>query len=271
MQRQHWRWWWIWVGVLVAGCGQLWSSESTPPPTGTPTLPLLGYTLLPPTLTPAVWPVHTATPLITADSGSMTISPVALRLNIVGAACYETAVGSLMCLGQVNNTLDEPVEQVAVEVQLLAWDGTLLASGESFIARRLLPAGTSGPYRVLFDKVPEGYAGAFPFVKSGQVAPDAETQYADLTLRQVSGQFVLDQYQVTLSIANKSQLPAARLGITMTLLDGQGQVTGFRQVFLAEDRQLAPGESVALTIKVIPQGENTVGFEAFAEGWLVTK
>lgn len=266
MQQQRWRWLWIWVGVLVAGCGQLWSSENPPLPTPEPTLSLLGYTLPPPTLVPGAWPLYTATPLLTADGGSMVISPLVAHLHVVGPACYETPVGSLVCLGLVRNALDEPVEQVTVEVQLLAPDGTLLASGESFVARWMLPAGSSGPYRVMFDRVPDGYAGAYPFVKTGRAV--SETHYADLALRQVSGRFVLDQYQATLSVINKSLQPVERLAVTMTLLDGNGQVTGFRQVYLDETHQLDPGQSLAVTINAIPQGPDTVGFEAFAEGVL---
>ena len=41
------------------------------------------------------------------------------------------------------------------------------------------------------------------------------------------------------------------------------------QVYLEAGQRLKPGESLALTMKVIPQGPNTVGFDAFAEGRLV--
>ena len=79
MQQRRWRWLWIWVGVLVAGCGQLWSSETPAPETREPTLPLFGYTLLPPTLTPSLWPVGSATPLLSVD-GISGISPLAMYL-----------------------------------------------------------------------------------------------------------------------------------------------------------------------------------------------
>jgi hypothetical protein len=266
MQRRHWRWLWIWVGVLVAGCSQILSSDGTPAATREPTLSLLGYTLLPPSLTPSVWPVYTATPLVTADSAG---SHLALYLHVTGAACYETPIGSLICLGQVRNTLNLPVDQVQVEVQLLARDGTLLAAQETFVSRWVIPAGAAGPYRVLFDRVPEGYAGAYSFIKAGHVVTDAETRYAALTLKQVSGAFVLDQYQITLSIINTSPVAVERIAITMTLLNERDQITGFRRLYLDPGRRLPPGESLTLTLKVIPQGANTVAFDAFAEGYLV--
>lgn len=269
MQRLTWRWLWIWVGVLVAGCGQFWSSNGTPSSTREPTLPLLGYTRLPPTPTLSLWPVFTVTPLTGADSSSVGSSSVALFLSVGGPACYETPLGSLVCLGQVHNPLDKPVEQVAVGVQLLARDGTLLADQETGISRWLLPAGAAGPYRVIFDTIPDGYLWARPYVKAGQIAGDVEHRYASLALREVSGAFVLDQYQVTVSITNKSLHPVSDIAVTMTLLDELGHVTGFKREYLDTRRQLAPGETVALSLKVIPQGPNTVGFDAFAEGYLV--
>jgi hypothetical protein len=271
MQQHRWRWLWIWVGVLVAGCGQVWSSEGTRTATREPTLPLLGYTLLPASLTPGFWSAYTATPLIPPDGASMIISPspIALYLNVTGPTCYETPVGSLVCLGQVYNMLDSPVEQVTVGVQLLARDGTPLTTGEALLARWLLPAGAAGPYRVLFDSMPDGVANARPFILSGQIAPDVDTHYANLTLQEVSGTFVIDQYQVSLSIINRNPSVVEHIAVTMTLLDDQHRVTGFRQVYLDADRRLAPGDSLALTVKVIPQGPNTVAFDAFAEGYLV--
>ncbi len=250
----------------MAGCGQVWSSNGTPPSTRQPTLPLLGYTLVPPSLTPSLWPVYTPTPLLTSEGSGL--GP-ALYLTVIGPTCYETPVSSLICLGQVRNTLGVPVEHVTVGVQLLDRNGTPLAQGETFLSRVVLPAGLVGPYRVLFERIPEGYAGAYGFVKSGQVATDAGVRYAELELRQLSGTFVMDQYQVALSVVNKSRYPVEHVSVTMTLLDRDGNVTGFRQVYLEAGQRLKPGESLALTMKVIPQGPNTVGFDAFAEGRLV--
>ena len=264
MQRQGWRWLWIWVGVLAAGCGQMWPSGGTPPPSRTPSL--WGYTLIPPTLTPSAWPLTTATPLTTADN-SGSASPLALYLHISGAACYETQIGSLMCMGQVQNGWDRAVEHVTVVVQLLAHDGTPLAAQEALVSRWVLPVGAVGPYRVLFDALPEGFAEARPFVKAGQVSGSDAPHYAPLTLQPASGAFVLGQYQVTLSVVNMNNQPVERITVTMTLLDERGRVTGFRRVLLDDSRRLRPGEALALTLKVLPQGPNTVAFEAFAEGY----
>ncbi len=122
---------------------------------------------------------------------------------------------------------------------------------------------------MLFERVPEGYAGAYPFVKGGQVIANGETRYTTLALKQVSGTFVLNQYQITLSIINTSPVAIEQIAITMTLLDRNDQVTGFRRMYLDPGRRLLPNESLTLTLKVIPQGANTVAFDAFAEGYRV--
>jgi hypothetical protein len=268
MERRRWRWLWIWVGVLVAGCGQLWSSESPPAATRAPTLPLWGYTLLPPSLTPSLWSVYTATPLVAIDSATLNAPPVAFYLRVTGAACYPTPLGSLICLGLIRNLNPAPVEQVSVAVQLLDRNGAPLAVGETWVSRWMIPAGAVGPYRILFDHLPEGYASAFSYAQSGQLAPEADRRYGNLALQEVSGAFVVDQYQVTVSVINISPVAVERITVTMTLLDEFGQVTGFRQMPLDPQRRLEPGESLALTMKVIPQGPNTVSFDAFAEGLL---
>lgn len=268
MRRHNWRWLWIWVGVLAAGCGQGWSSDGAPAPTREPTRPLLGYTLLPP-VTPTLWPVYTATPLITADSSVFGVSPVMVYLAITGSECYETPVGSLICLGLVSNQWDQPVEQVRVAVQLVAYDGTPLATKEVLVSRWVLPGGAAGPYRVLFERLPEGYAEAQSFIIAGQPSATTDSRYANLVLQPVTGAFVLDHYQVSLTVVNRDTRPVEQITITMTLLDRNGQVTGFRQVPLEATRRLAPGESLAMTIRVIPQGVDTVAYQAFAEGFFV--
>lgn len=269
MVRRHWRLLWIWVGVLVAGCGPVWSSNNAPAPTRDPTLPLFGYTLLPPLLTPTPWSVRTATPLFTAESAIPTASPYAFYLRVSSPACYETPLGSLICLGQVYNTLEAPLENVVVSVQLMSRDGTPLTSQSALLARDILPAGMRGPYRVIFDTIPSGYAGADASIQAAEVARNAERRYADLTLQQVAVAFNEQQFKVTLSITNHSRQSAEHLALTVTLFDGSGRVTGFRQVMLEEDRRLDPDQPLSMTISVIPQGPNTVTFDAFAEGRLV--
>jgi hypothetical protein len=209
--------------------------------------------------------VHTATPLITVDAASA--SPAAYYLVVSGPICYETPVGSLVCLGRVRNLLNQPVEQVTVEVQLLARDGIPLATAHATVARMLLPAGEAGPYRVLFEHIPDNYAGTFAFPESAKLASSPE-RYADLTLHQATGEFANGQYEARLVVQNESYLAAEHVTVTVTLFDIDNRVTGYRQIALEDDLRLQPGESLSLAVKVIPQGPGTVNFEAFAEGLL---
>ncbi len=268
MHRQRWHLLWIWVGVLVAGCGPVWSSNNAPAPTRNPTLPLFGYTL-PLLLTPTPWSIYTATPLIPVDAATATASPYAFYLRAGPPACYETPLGSLVCLGQVYNTLEAPLENIVVNVTLLARDGTPLAKQSALLARNILPAGSLGPYRVIFDTVPAGYNSASAAIDAAEVAIDSERRYADLELRQVAVVFNEQQFKVTVSVANHSHESADELVLTVTLLDRSGRVTGFRQVTLEDNYVLAPNQPMSLTISVIPQGSNTVSFDAFVEGRLI--
>jgi len=261
MQRQYWRWLWIWVGVLVAGCGQGWSSDRTPPPaTREPTLPLWSYTLAPPSLTPGLWTLHTA------DANNSALLPLTLYLSVTTPACYETPVGSLVCMGQIKNGFHLPMEGIWIGVQLLAADGQALAAGASPLAQPILEPGLAGPYRVQFDSVPDGYVKIYAFVISGDVAEDAAQRYANLSAKQVGVMFIEGHYQITLSLCNQSPLPADQITLTITLLGEEAEVTGFRQLFL--DQRLLPRECLTVSGQVIPQGKNTVAFDTFAWGRL---
>ncbi|NDJ79342.1 MAG: hypothetical protein GYB65_24080 [Chloroflexi bacterium] len=222
--------------------------------------------MLPPTITPGILPVRTATPLLPTDGTTARMSSIALYLNVSGAACYETAVGSLVCLGQVHNPLDVPVEQVTVGVQLVNAEGVVLADQQALVFRWIIPPNAAAPYRVLFERVPPGYAGAYVYVGTGEVAHDVDLRYAVLTAQPVSGTFMIDEYQVTLSVLNEGTTVAQHLAATMTLLNENGQVTGFARIQPDQGVHLAPGEALALSIKVIPQAQGTVAFDAFVEG-----
>ena len=112
----------------------------------------------------------------------------------------------------------------------------------------------------------QGYSGVLPTIRTGQYAHQTEDRFATLAFQEVSGAFVLDQYHISLSITNKSADTVQTISITMILYDAEGRVTGFRREMLDTNRRMAPGETMALTLKVIPQGANTVAFDAFAEG-----
>jgi hypothetical protein len=208
---------------------------------------------------------------VPVDIATPTASPYAFYLRAGPPSCYETPLGSLICLGQVYNTLEAPLENVMVSVTLLSHDGLPLADQSALLSRSLLPAGSLGPYRVIFDSVPAGYDSATAAIDAAEVAIDAEHRYADLELKQVAVVFNEQQFKVTVSVSNHSGQPVEKLTLTVTLLDRSGHVTGFRQVTLADNYVLEPNQPMSLTISVIPQGANTVSFDAFAEGHLVVE
>jgi hypothetical protein len=170
-------------------------------------------------------------------------------------------------MGQIKNGFHLPMEGIWIGVQLLAADGQSLAAGASPLAETVLEPGLAGPYRIQFDSVPAGYVEAYAFVISGNIAENVAQRYANLSTKQVGVLFIEGHYQITLSLCNQSSRPADQITLTITLLGEEGEVTGFRQLFL--DEFLLPRECLTVSGQVIPQGKNTVAFDTFAEGRLL--
>ena len=87
--------------------------------------------------------------------------------GVIGASsggrhcCYETAVGSLMCLGQVHNPLDNG-QACYGRGAPAGRDGTPLAVGEATLARSVLPAGASGRTNCFSTARPPGMRACIP-------------------------------------------------------------------------------------------------------------
>ena len=90
-------WLWCCVGVLLAGCGQIISTTTDSRST---MVPLLGLTLPSITPTPILRLLRTPGSIFTR-----TLAPTPLPIRVDSPICYETPVGSLVCLGVVHNVL----------------------------------------------------------------------------------------------------------------------------------------------------------------------
>src|SRR5258706_12690077 len=126
--------------------------------TRTPTLVLLNLTR--PAFTPTPILRLLRTPTLRASNTLMPF-PIStpLPIQLSPPDCYETPVGSLWCLGLIRNTLSVPIHQVLISVYLVRLDGTVLAEKITASANKTIAAGEFSSYGVLFDAIPEGFAG----------------------------------------------------------------------------------------------------------------
>jgi hypothetical protein len=186
-------------------------------------------------------------------------------MSLAPPNCYETPVGSLWCLGLIRNDQDFPVEQVVIRVYLVKEDGTAIAAKDASAARVTLPPQAASPYGVLFEAVPDGVGPVAVLVSATQrlnwTGSTFPVQVHDVQSTDRDG-----GYHVTGTLVNTTNTALQQLTVIVTLFDGQGRVTGYRQSPLPPSQSLAPGGKVPFAIDVIPQGLGTVRTDASAEG-----
>jgi hypothetical protein len=255
--------WLWWLGVLVAGCSQGGRPGPTPqtqvPTLWSLTLPITTATPLPRLLrTPTLWATTSIMPVTRAVT-------TPLPMLLATPNCYETPVGSLWCLGLIRNEQTFPVEQVVIRVYLVKGDGTAIAAKEAAAARVMLPPQTDSPYGVLFEAVPDG-VGPVAVIVSATQRLDWTEGTLPVQVRDVESSGREDGYHVTGTLVNTTNTALQQLSVIVTLFDGQGRVTGYRQSRLPPNQSLAPGGKVPFAVDVIPQGLGTVRTDASAEG-----
>lgn len=254
-------WLWCWLGVMVVGCSQNTGPGPTPQPN---TLALLSLTRVSITSTPLFRLLRTPTSW-TTNRVIQTLAPTPMPLQLSPPTCYETAISTLWCLGQVHNNLLVPVEQISVRVYLVTADGTALDTQATITARSDLPPGETSPYGVLFTTIPEGDIGPVAVLESA-VQSNTGGRIISLVVQGVHSDSHDSIYHITGMLVNTSPITLHKIMVVVTLIDAHEQVTGFRQLHLPSDQKLAAGLMLPFMLDVLPQGTNTVRFEVSAEG-----
>jgi hypothetical protein len=230
--------------------------------TVTPTPTLIAMAWFPATATPVLKLLRTP-PLNTTNKLITTLAPTLASLPIAPPSCYETAVGTLWCLGIIQNTLQLTLYGVKVRVYLVTADGTAVAQHDTTIARPMLRPGESSPYGVLFDSEPQDVAGPLTVLAdSTTVSSDPAYMPLDVTgIQYTNSESVV---QIAGTLGNSKQALAQNILLTITLYDAHQRVTGFRQITLSQD--LKRGAALPFSVAVIPQGLGTTRVEVVAEG-----
>jgi LysM repeat protein len=177
-------------------------------------------------------------------------SPTPLPLQILAPSCYETHPGSLLCLGRVDNPLDFAVERVTVEVSLSQADGTT-ALRRASVEQMLIPAGSFAPYQASFDGNVSGSVNArmVSAAYSAQSVPE-------VLVEDVEGEVQDGRVLISAMITNPDAHEVELLRAFITLLDGTGQVIGYRVLVFEVGTVLASGEDYPLHVEMTPQVSN---------------
>lgn len=198
--------------------------------------------------------------------GTPTPTPTPIPLEVRGINFYREPGGNLWCFGEVINPGKIAVENVAVVVKLRSSDDSLLAEGQAFIARDLIPPGEKGPFAIAFSNPPEVFSHYDITVISALPAhsPSALAQF--LALKEHSwdkGPGSL--FSVRGIIVNRGEKAAKDVNIVLVAYDASERVVALHKIIPEKDF-LQPGEEAAFYATLFPAGNPPVTYTIYVQG-----
>ena len=199
----------------------------------------------------------------TPNALSIQGTPVPLRVIVNKIHAYLTPVGSLWLLGEVTNEGETAVENIQVEIGLLAADGQIITNVSAWVATSIILPGERGPFGVLINEPPDEFGQPAVAVVGGQAVVELGTR--TLTVDVVTSELTLDDDSVMLdgTVVNSGEMAANQVRLIATFYDVQGNVTGFQQQVVAE--QLNVDEERPFQLEAAPPGGETVTYALHAE------
>lgn len=190
-----------------------------------------------------------------------TATPVALFLPV--PSCYPVPTGEILCLGQVVNNRSEAIQRILLHVRLYNREGGTMAEGDTSIEQETIPAGTSAPYRLLLPGSWQQYSGSTVWLKSADMVQNAVMHWAALDIQEQPIQMIDGQYVLFVSVRNPNAETAHLLRAIATLLDADGQITGYRVMPLSS--MLSAGGEFNFQISIMPQTGTTAAHTLYIE------
>lgn len=181
-------------------------------------------------------------------------TPTPQPLEIVGVSLATTAVGGLRCMGEVRNTLAEPVTNLQIQAALVDAAGNPIVTNTALAPVDYLPAGKAAPFSILFSDPPPGIADVRVALLRGETLSAITAGFTPLAVSAVEGSVSGPQYRVAGSVMNDAGVAVERVTVVITLYDQAERVIGYRQAVLENGRQVAAGESLGFSLLITPQG-----------------
>ncbi|WP_420627608.1 FxLYD domain-containing protein [Candidatus Leptofilum sp.] len=206
-------------------------------------------------------PPPTVNPLLAPG----TAVPLQITVNKIHA--YQTPVGSLWLLGEVTNEGETAVENIQVEIGLLAADGRLLGSVTAWVATAIIPAGERGPFGLLINEPPSGFAQTNVAVIGGQAVVELGTRTLDVGVADVHLDIHDERVGLTGQLQNNGETAVTNVQLTATFYDAQGNVTGFQQQVMVD--ALGVGEERPFSLEAAPPGGATVAYTLHTEAQIL--
>jgi hypothetical protein len=177
-------------------------------------------------------------------------------------------VQSLICLGWVQNTGDEPITNILITVYLLTPQGQPITIAETTSPLAFLSHGKGSPYRVVFQQVPaQGWA-VYAELRAVETIPmNAPPAVVDLPVNALETTWNGTEYQIKGNVVNSLEYPIYTLRVVVSFRDQQGRVTGFRVQDLLPNTDSMKGTSFTLHGAPLTGQPNFVSISA--QGYLV--
>ncbi|MBK8906241.1 MAG: LysM peptidoglycan-binding domain-containing protein [Anaerolineaceae bacterium] len=188
---------------------------------------------------------------------------VPIQVTITKIHAYQTPVGSLWLLGEVTNEGETAVENIQVEIGLLAADGRSLGSVTAWVAASILPPGGRGPFGVLVNEPPGDFVQQSVAVIAGQAVVELGNRTLDVQVRDAELAASDDSISLSGTVVNGAETAVTQVELTATFYDAQGNVTGFQQQVVAEE--LGFGAERPFRLEAAPPGGATVAYTLHAE------
>jgi LysM repeat protein len=189
-------------------------------------------------------------------------TPTPMPLKIVNVTFHRTPVGSLWCLGEVENERQEDLELVQIEVSLYNAAGERVGQASSFTTTDIVPSHGRAPFALLITNSPSTtYASYEAVVLSAEPVTHWGRRYRALSVEQLEGEMIGDAFLAQGLVNNHGQADAEDVLVTLTAYGGDGCVVGVRQVDIGP---LASGAEQPFSLSMAPAAD---AVEVAAVAW----
>jgi LysM repeat protein len=187
--------------------------------------------------------------------------PTALPVEAGSFSCAPTPVGSLLCLGEFVNRLDQPITNLSVNVAILNPDNSIADTAIAYAPLDWIPPGASVPLGAVFASGSQRAAAAQ--VVSADSGAGLADRFTMLDVGQVSGASTSGGFALSGAVTNSTAAEIQRVILVGTVYNSASAVTGYRRI--AIEQPLEPGVSMAFSI-TLPGVSSAAHWAVLAQG-----
>lgn len=181
-------------------------------------------------------------------------TPTPQPLEIKALSLRRTAVGGLLCMGVVYNSIESPVTNMQIQVVLVDAAGNPLAQQTALAAVDYLPPGQGAPFAATFRDPPASAVDVRAALLRAETISAITADFVPLTVANLDAGMSGPQYRVSGNLLNESGGAVMLPTVVVTLYDADGLVMSYREAVLENVETLAPGSLAAFSLLLTFQG-----------------